>query len=41
MHEVGGNILLVPLGNFLDDGLGLVNLAGGQQPTRGLGHYPP
>jgi hypothetical protein len=41
MYEVGGNVLLVPLGNLLDDDLCLVNPTCGEQPPRGLRHYPP
>jgi hypothetical protein len=41
MYEVGGNVLLVPLGNLLYDDLCLVNPTRGEQPTRGLRYYPP
>ncbi len=41
MYEVGWNVLLVPFGNLLDDDLCLVNPTCGEQPTRGLRHYPP
>jgi hypothetical protein len=41
MYEIGGNVLLVPFGNLLDDDLCLVNPTRGEQPTRGLWHYPP
>ena len=41
MDEVGRDVLLVPFGNLLYDHLGLVDTTRGEQPARGLGHYPP
>ena len=41
MDEIGGNVLLVPLGDLLHHHLGLVDPAGAEEPAGGLWHKPP